>query len=461
MSCLDENTLVALLERSLPRDELERATAHLDKCANCRKLVSAMASWYAPEPWQQRTEPVKVAIATHFDRPPSQGGEAAPRARPAAAGELGPGTRVDRYLLLRSIASGGMGVVFAAYDPELDRRLAIKFLRSQVREPIDDARLLREAQVMARLSHPNVVQLYDVGLYGDRVFLVMELVEGSTLRHWLSKRRRSRAEVMEVLLAAGRGLAEAHRAGVVHRDFKPENVLVGEDGRARVMDFGLARAYRGSAILSISQDPHSGMSVGQLTQPGVVMGTPGYMAPEQLAGGRGDARSDQFAFCCALYEALAGARPYTGTSLDDYMASMASARQVKPLPPLVPARVRRAVMRGLALDPKQRFPSMDVLLDALHLPFWRRLSWKQQAAAGGALAAAAVAAVALAGLGPGRRCAGQVEALEEIWSPSRRAAVVAALSPESGVGPAQAAAAALDRSAAGWARAAEAVCRAS
>ena len=464
MSCLDENTLVALMERSLPRADLERVTAHLDKCANCRKLVSAMASWYPAEPWQRQTDPETVHVARR--RPLSEGesgddltGDLTAVQAPKK-GELGAGTRVDRYLLLRPIASGGMSVVFAAYDPELDRRLAIKFLRAAVREPMDDARLLREAQVMARLSHPNVVQLYDVGLFEERVFLVMELVEGTTLRHWLGKQPRSRAEVMEVLMAAGRGLAEAHRHGVIHRDFKPENVLVSDDGVVKVMDFGLARATRASAILSISQEQVAGMSVGQLTRPGVVMGTPGYMAPEQLAGGRGDARSDQFAFCCALYEGLSGDRPYAGTALDDYMASMAAARNVKPLPRLVPSRVRAAVMRGLALDPPQRFASMDELLDAVRLPFWRRLSRRRRLVAGGALAGAAVAALSvLAVRAGGDRCADPREEIASAWDGSRRAAVTASLGQVAGPAQAEAVAVAMDQYAERWVHAAEAICQ--
>jgi tetratricopeptide (TPR) repeat protein/tRNA A-37 threonylcarbamoyl transferase component Bud32 len=472
MSCLDENTLVALLERTLSREDQDRVTAHLDRCQACRKLVSAMASWYPAEPAQDRTQPARAprevgagagVLTARPERssPPRGTPLPPPVATPGEqpkAGELGPGVRVDRYLLLRPIASGGMAVVYAAYDQELDRKLAIKFLRAEVRQPLDDARLLREAQVMARLSHPNVVQLHDVGLYGDRVFLVMELVEGKTLRHWLAQGPHPRGKVLDVLVAAGRGLAAAHRAGVVHRDFKPENVLVGDDGRVRVMDFGLARARDPR----LSGEQSTELSGAGLTRPGMVMGTPGYMAPEQLGGGRGDARSDQFAFCCALYEALAGERPFAGTTLEEYTASLARARAVRPLSRRVPARIRRAVSRGLSLEPAARFPSMDEALAALDVPWWQRVDRVDRrvgaAVGAGLLALAAVVAVGAAVGGTGEPCGDPEDELAGVWDEGRRAAVVDAVTRAAGAERAAAAAADLDGLAGRWARTYAAVC---
>jgi serine/threonine protein kinase len=202
--------------------------------------------------------------------------------------------------VLDRIGAGGMGVVYAAYDPELDRRVALKLLRpDRFGSDADRLRLLREAQALARLADPHVVSVYDTGTFGDRVFVAVELVEGETLRQWLGGLRaapRSWREVLARFLPAGRGLAAAHAAGLVHRDFKPENVLLGRDGRVRVADFGLAEAA-----------PEPGGKLAALpAEWGLVLGTPAYMAPEQLRGIAVDARSDQFSFCVALFEALYG-----------------------------------------------------------------------------------------------------------------------------------------------------------
>ncbi len=233
----------------------------------------------------------------------------APRPRDPSAEALERGAAVGRYVILDRIGAGGMGVVYAAYDPELDRRVALKLLRTDRFAAPGHLRLLREAKALARLTHPNVVAVHDAGTFGDQVFVAMELVEGETLRQWLEAGARSWREVLDRLLAAGRGLAAAHAAGLVHRDFKPENVLLGRDGRVRVVDFGLAKALADAA-----EEPAAPDSGGELASPltewGAVLGTPAYMAPEQIRGIAADARSDQFSFCVALYEALYGERPF-------------------------------------------------------------------------------------------------------------------------------------------------------
>ncbi|PCC75409.1 Protein kinase domain-containing protein [Nannocystis exedens] len=221
--------------------------------------------------------------------------------------------RIGRYTLLDRLGRGGMGVVYAAYDPELDRRVAIKLLQRD--DTARRRRLEREAQAMARLSHPNAVTLYEVGEHEGQSFLAMEFITGPDLTRWLRERgpAADRRTVLDMFIQAGRGLAAAHRVNLVHRDFKPANVFVDDDGRVRVGDFGLARQR---VMEGVDLDGHSGREAvdlpgnsGELTTTGVIMGTPAYMAPEQFAGAETDARTDQFAFCVALWEALQGAGP--------------------------------------------------------------------------------------------------------------------------------------------------------
>jgi predicted Ser/Thr protein kinase len=211
--------------------------------------------------------------------------------------------RVGRYELRERLGAGGMGVVYAAYDAELGRRVAVKLLHETGAEGQARDRILREAQALARLSHPNVVQIYEIGAVGRQVFVAMEFAEGLTLAQWQAQRRGWR-ELLAVYVDAGRGLAAAHAAGLVHRDVKPENVLVGADGRVRVLDFGLARGVA-EAIEPGPAATHDAL-LAPITATGAVMGTPAYMSPEQWRGEPTDARSDQFSFCVALYAAVHG-----------------------------------------------------------------------------------------------------------------------------------------------------------
>ena len=354
----------------------------------------------------------------------------------------GDGGRLGRYIILRLLGEGGMGLVFAAYDEELDRKVAIKLLRSDgPAGRLDRGWLLAEAKAMARLSHPNVVQIYDVGELEGQVFVAMELVAGASLRDWLRQEPRDAPAILRAFLDAGRGLQAIHEAGLVHRDFKPQNVLVAADGRARVLDFGLAHpradpgdapaAASGGATGSYPSLAPTGATATPATTGRVAAGTPAYMPPEQHAGLPTDARSDLFAFCVALYEALYGRRPFAGRGSRELAAAI-QAGAVQPPPPdtRVPAWIRRILLRGLAPDPAARWPSMAALLDALGRDPWQR---RRRALAALAVALALAAALGLAlhyralavdpELDP---CAGGPARLAGAWGPDRRDAAAAA-----------------------------------
>ena len=305
-------------------------------------------------------------------------------------------TRVGRYAVLRRLGAGGMGVVYVAYDEELGRKIALKLVHPGHHDPDASARSRREAQALARLSHPNVVQVYEVGEYQGQVYLAMEFIPGHTLRAWQAAAPRSWQATVAMYLQAGRGLAAAHRSGLVHRDFKPENVLVGDDDqRPRVLDFGLARIPGSTTDLSakpadlsakpapsdLSQEP-SNLSPepsdpARLTTPGAVLGTPAYMAPEQLDGADADPRSDLFSFCTALHEALHGVRPFAGATRTALRAAIARDAPARPRAGELPTWLQRIVERGLAADPAERWPAMDPLLAALARDPTR---WRRRAA---------------------------------------------------------------------------------
>ncbi|MFV8753651.1 tetratricopeptide repeat protein [Nannocystaceae bacterium ST9] len=320
---------------------------------------------------------------------------------------------LGRHVLLSTLGRGGMGVVYAAYDERLDRNVAIKVLQRQRREK-DRLRLIREAQVLARLSHPNVVQIYEICESEQTDYLVMELVEGETLAQWLTAPR-SIPEILAVFLAAGRGLVAAHAKGVVHRDFKPSNVMLRNDGQALVMDFGLARDERvrggdneagdppdGGSNPELDSRRRSGSSSGRrnqfeeaLTRAGTVMGTVGYVAPEQLLGKVADARSDQFSFCVALWEAILGRRPFAGKDMRAYQRAVFKGKPARGSGSM-PRWIRRILERGLALEPDRRWPSMQALLDALQRdPTRRRWGWVGVGTLSGLLLAAVVGTMAL------------------------------------------------------------------
>jgi hypothetical protein len=263
-----------------------------------------------------------------------------------------------------------MGVVYEAHDPELERRVAIKVLRPSNVGTLHGhearARLRREAQAMARLSHPNVAPVYEVGETDDHIFIVMELVPGGTLRTWLRDSQRTQSEILGVFAQAGRGLEAAHLAGLVHRDFKPENVLIGRDGRARVVDFGLVTpADAADGPTATEPETPSTLAVA-LTRTGALVGTPAYMAPEQHDGQSTDARTDQFSFCVTLWEALWGERPFVAATYRELVDAVCSGRRVAiPRTSAAGQRIGVVLARGLQPEAAARYPSIGALLDDL------------------------------------------------------------------------------------------------
>ncbi|MFL5356784.1 tetratricopeptide repeat protein [Archangium sp.] len=405
----------------------------------------------ALEVLEQELERARSALSAGESEPTRVVGPPVPL--PEGASEPQPlprGTSVGRYLVLERLGAGGMGEVYAAFDPQLNRKVAIKLLlpggegleRNEARP-----RLMREAQSMARLSHPNVLPVFDIGELGDRVFIALELVEGVTLRQWLKEQPRHWREVVHVLTLAGRGLAAAHAAGLVHRDFKPDNVMVGRDGRVLVYDFGLA-CEQGTGtpgapvpvdiaeILraeSTSQDTVAGSISGlttrapletPVTRHGLIMGTPGYMAPEQYRQEPVTDRADQFSFCATLYYALYREHAFEGSGAAALARATLEGR-VRPPPrdSRVPGWLRRIVLKGLGLHPRERHASMQVLLDALHDdPRTRRL---RQVLVG--VAAAFLVAVVAGAVGQWHQrqglCEGVATRLDGVWDAARQEAV--------------------------------------
>jgi len=353
-------------------------------------------------------------------------------------GELERGAVIGRYVVLFTLGAGGMGIVFAAYDPELDRKVALKLLHPRYTggdAPSVDApraRLLREAQALAKLSHPHIVAIHDVGEHGGSVWLAMEYVDGETLSAWL-KQRRTWREVLSVVIPAAKGLAAAHAAGLVHRDIKPDNLMVARDGRVRVMDLGLARPRVGGDASgdAITAEGGAGSTAlaAQVTRVGSVVGTPAYMSPEQFRGEPVDARADVFSLCVTLWEALMGERPFAGRTVFEVSGNVLSGT-LRPVPSeayaqRVPGWLRRVCLRGLEVAPERRLASMTALLDALDRGVARARARRW-------LVGGAAAVVVAAGIGGGamayaqrstRVCMGFEAQLSGVWGDDHRARV--------------------------------------
>ncbi|MGH1340592.1 MAG: protein kinase domain-containing protein [Nannocystales bacterium] len=412
--------------------------------AQTGKIV-ALAGSGSAEYETEFTDPVR---ATRVYPAPSQGAptEAGDVPQPRVLPESGPSgapSKVGRYVVLDVLGMGGMGVVCTAYDPKLDRKVALKLLRRRVgrtssKSSTGRARLVREAQALAKLSHPNIVTVHDVDTTEDgRIYMAMEFVRGRTITQWLFSEKPHWREILSIFEHAGTGLAAAHQANITHRDFKPANVLIGEDGRVKVLDFGLAKSETGP--LSTDSDdarsePGSGEDIMQvvqstgdmkLTMAGRIVGTPAYMAPEQRRGRTTGPATDQFSFAVALYEALYGRLPFRSES---HSRDAARGRVIDPPNDTeVPSWVFRALKRAFAPQPSDRYRTMEELLAALRADPARRLRrlllWTA-----GVVGVGGAGAGALMALAPDDElCRSARDRLGGVWDPGRRAVVDASL----------------------------------
>jgi eukaryotic-like serine/threonine-protein kinase len=348
----------------------------------------------------------------------------------AAAGEPCRGDSIGRFVVLGVLGSGGMGVVYSAYDPHLDRKVAIKLLASTALQSTEDAsiRLLREAQAMAKINHPNVVKVHEVGTYREHIYLAMEFADAGTLRGWIKEQPRSIDDILDVYIAAGRGLGAAHAAGLVHRDFKPDNVLLSKDGSVLVTDFGLVSTI--NAVTRAPTEPQPSLELSNstplsqdLTRTGSIMGTPTYMAPEQFEGKPSTAKADQFSFCVALYEALYCERPFAGANYAELSVHVLTG-EITPPPPgsKVPAWIRRVLIRGLSVAPEQRHRSMSDLLAVLSRDPGRRMRRFVRAGVGAGVGAAVIAG-ALMLMNSGAKCGTGDDRIAVVWNPEQRAQI--------------------------------------
>ncbi|HEY2749222.1 MAG TPA: serine/threonine-protein kinase [Polyangia bacterium] len=443
MGCLDESIVSAFVERRLAPALRTPVDEHVDQCASCRELVAvATRAILDSDPAFRPT--TSSTLSLRQDR--------------TANAVVAIGERIGRYRITEILGAGGMGVVYGAFDPELQRNIALKLIRPEFAELDVElrVRLVREAQAMARVSHPHVITVFDVGTYDGRLFVAMERIDGPTLTAWQSARTRSIDEILRVFTAAGQGLAAAHAAGLVHRDFKPDNILIGSEARVCVTDFGLARPVCRAHDLDDGPALNVPFVDGELTQAGTVVGTPAYMAPEQMRGLPADARADQFSFCVALFEAIYGVRPFAGKSLAELEYAILTGSRLKPKRRDVPSSVKRALARGLHALPEARFSSMDELLAALTPR--RRVARPALGALAVACAAVAVAVTLASATSRkpdrGAMCRAAGDRFASVWNDARRAQVAKVLG---GVGPAAQARvthviAALDDYARSWAQ---------
>ncbi len=357
MSCLSPELAVDFVVGALPKGPAAEVEAHMARCHDCRRLIVEIAK-AGDAPDTDLDPPIaspSLAIKSNLGTIP--GKRSASKRQPTY--ELRRGLQVGRYTLLYPLGEGGMGSVYAAFDPKLDRRVALKFLRTDLLGTAEQGhrqRLVREARALARLSHPNVVSIYDVAETDGSVFLAMELIDGTNARVWRELGDRSPEQIVKVYVESLGALMAAHEQGIIHRDFKPDNVMVGADGIARVTDFGLARAAMLDADVLLADAHSEGVDWETLTQTGLVLGTPRYMAPEQFHG-LANELTDQFSFCLSMYEALYGHYPLGTKTPRNLDPSAPISEQI--LSPLsknrVPDSLRRILLKGLSVDPQARW----------------------------------------------------------------------------------------------------------
>ncbi len=408
--CATENELIEFADGLLDGHAYTWVEQHVDTCMHCSGLLAevlqGMSSGMGCESTYKEDQPGHASTLIS-----------------ALADGTAYGQRVGRFVLLEHVGTGGMGFVYTAYDPELARTIALKLIRPQLGRTSGHARvrLLREAQAAARLKHPHVVTVYEAGEAQGVSFIALEYVQGVSLRTWLRQGTHTWREVLAVFLDAGEGLAAAHRAGVLHRDFKPDNVLLDRDGRAKVADFGLAAGVQDEALQRTYENltgSHESLDL-RMTKTGTLLGTPAYMAPEQHHCADVDVRADQYSFAVSLYEALYGEYPFSGSTVE----ALLEAKQAAALPTGrskgVPGWLRAVVIRGLQPSPEQRWRDMDAMLAALRAnPVLRRGLWAATAVlVGGALTAAGVHAYQRAEVAAACKAEGQ--AIYDLWSPQQ------------------------------------------
>ncbi len=430
MECPAEDALHSWLSGALSMPEAAEVWGHVSGCPLCTAELSSLQATVQVQPEDPTPQP--------------------------GANDLPKGALVGRYLVVEQVGRGSMGVVYAAYDSKLNRRVALKFLRVGLQERAR-SRLLLEAQAMAAVRHPNVVSVYDVGTYEDQVFVVMEFVEGTRLGEWARQQPRGWKTVLSHFLQAGEALHAVHLQGLIHRDFKPDNVLVGADGRVGVTDFGLARREQvRTAPLRADEEPPDILQ----TRPGALVGTPAYMSPEQIEGRELDPRSDQFSFCVALYEALCGQRPFEDRDWQSLREAVLAGRvRDRPAGVKIPGALHQVLRRGLSTDPEDRYPSMRALLDALSVDPYRKGKW----AAGATLGLGVALGISLLVLQRDQLCRGAATQWSGIWDDAVRTRVEQAFSSTgrpSAASSFQRVAAALDGFARAWADQRDEACRA-
>ena len=424
--CPDDDALAALLDRALAPDEAAQITAHIDDCAACQDvMLAAVRAGMAPRrSTAALTAPTAPVPSSMFTA-----------------------TRIGRYELRSVLGVGGMGVVYEAHDSGLDRAVAVKVLRPGRGDAATLAdRLVRESRLMARAAHPSVITVYDVGREGNAVFIAMELVRGPTLTAWLASHTLDWRAIVSVFEHAGQGLAAAHGAGIVHRDFKPDNVLVASADKIVVTDFGIARAARSAwdpenAPTLPGMESLTGQHAllgsepagdGDMTETGMVIGTPAYMAPEQIRGEPVDQRADVFAFSVSLWEALFGHRPFPGHSVVEIFQGMHRV-PVRPQTGAshVPRRLVRALQKGLAFEPADRWPDMAAMMHELSaIRTLRRRQWLAAGAAGLIGVGIATALAIARPEPPVDRCARALTELSAAYNPQLAEAVRGVLAGE-------------------------------
>ncbi len=402
-TCLNENLLLEFVDGLVSKEQGLKIEAHLSTCPDCLALLSMWARHSTTH--EQNGAPVPDAAALKFDVKTMRTGFVR-------------GDSLGRYIILDILGIGGMGTVYAAYDPQLGRKVALKLLHQH--RLADEkstsggySRLAQEARLMARVSHPNVVYVHEVGTSDGRTFVAMEHVEGTDLNGWRKGEPRTWQQIVDLLIEAGRGLVAAHRAGLVHRDFKPSNILIDKSWRPRVADFGLAAG---------TQDPEVSTSNTTQTSERRVVGTPAYMAPEQLRGHGTNAQSDQFSFAITLYEALYKQHPFAESRSSTLRQSILKGEVRRPPPGAkVPARIHQVLLRALSKRPEDRFASMKALVETLERQRQRTLLL----VSAGVVAASLVAGFAFFA---GRQqslpsCEHSAAVLESAWNEGRRQSI--------------------------------------